>query len=192
MLPGLGKVEVADFVRIRLRGTSDRITLHEIDRLTPEADAEMNAGERRDSMRFAGKAWVRALAEDDLAVGERRILEFEDYDVVILRGADGFFAFNNACPHLHLPFFERRVLAESDESHVPADSPFTDDFGVVCRWHQSCFDLQTGEIREWAAKLQADGTAPGAEILGDVSKNRARLTVYPCRLQDGHLWIALE
>jgi len=187
-----GKVEVADFVRVRLRGTSDRITLHEVDRLTPEADAELNAAERRDSMRFAGKIWVRVLAEDDLAVGERRILEFEDCDVVILRGVDGFFAFNNACPHLHLPFFERPVLAEGEKSHVTADSPITDDFGVVCRWHQSCFDLQTGEIREWAAKLQADGTAPGAEIFGDVSKNRARLTVYPCRLQDGHLWIALE
>jgi class 3 adenylate cyclase len=64
------KVEVADFVRIRLRGTSDRITLHEIDRLTPATDAELNAREHRDTMRFAGKTWVRALAADDLAVGE--------------------------------------------------------------------------------------------------------------------------
>ncbi len=112
--------------------------------------------------------------------------------MIVLRGANGYYAFNNACPHLHLPFFERRVLAAGDELPIPADSTITDDLGIVCRWHQSCFDLQTGEIREWAAKLQADGTAPGAEILGDVSKNRAGLTVYPCRLQDGHLWIALE
>jgi nitrite reductase/ring-hydroxylating ferredoxin subunit len=63
---------------------------------------------------------------------------------------------------------------------------------VVCRWHQSCFDLQTGEIREWAVKLQEDGTSPGMEFLGDISKNKARLKVYPCRLDDGHLWITLE
>jgi class 3 adenylate cyclase/nitrite reductase/ring-hydroxylating ferredoxin subunit len=186
------KVEVADFVRVRLRGTSERITLHEIDRLTPEADAEINAREHRDSMRFAGKIWIRALAEDDLAVGERRMLDFEDCDVVILRGNDTYFAFNNACPHLHLPFFERRELAEGEESSAPPDSILTDDFGVVCRWHQSCFDLQTGEIREWATKLQADGTSPGMEFLGDISKNRARLKVYPCRIHDGHLWVTLE
>ena len=186
------QVEVADFVRMRLRGTRDRITLYEIDRLNPEADAAMNTRELRETMIFAGKKWVRVFAEDELAVDKRRILEFDDFDVIVLRGANGYYAFNNACPHLHLPFFERRVLAAGDELPRPADSTITDDLGIVCRWHQSCFDLQTGDIRDWAAKLNEDGTAPGQEHLGDVSKNRAKLTVYPCRIHDGHLWIALE
>ena len=187
------KVEVADFVRIRLRGTSDRITLYEIDRLKPEADAALNAREHRDSMRFAGKNWVRVLADNELAIGERRILDFDDCDVVVVRGADGYYAFNNACPHLHLPLYERRILAEGDELQLPhTESTITDDLGLVCRWHQSCFDLHTGEVREWATTLQEDGTPPGNELIGDVSKNRAKLTVYPCRIHDGHLWIALE
>jgi class 3 adenylate cyclase/nitrite reductase/ring-hydroxylating ferredoxin subunit len=186
------KVEVADFVRMRLRGTSDRITLYEIDRLKPEADAALNTREPRETMIFAGKKWVRVFAEDELAVDKRRILEFDDFDVIVLRGANGYYAFNNACPHLHLPFFERRVLAKGNELPLPADSTITDDLGIVCRWHQSCFDLQTGDIRDWAAKLNENGTAPGQEHLGDVSKNRAKLTVYPCRVHDGHLWIALE
>jgi len=186
------KVESTDFIRVRLRGTSDRITLHEIDRLNPEADADLNAREHRDSMRFAGKDWVRVLADDELAIGERRILEFEECDVVVVRGAERYYAFNNACPHLHLPFYARGAAARASELPLPADSTITDDLGLVCRWHQSCFDLQTGDIREWAATLKADGTAPGQEHLGDVSKNRAKLTVYPCRIHDGHLWIALE
>ena len=187
------KVEVADFVRIRLRGTSDRITLYEIDRLKPEADAALNAREHRDSMRFAGKNWVRVLADNELAIGERRILDFDDCDVVVVRGADGYYAFNNACPHLHLPLYERRILAEGDELQLPhTESTITDDLGLVCRWHQSCFDLHTGEVREWATTLQEDGTPPGNELIGDVSKNRAKLTVYPCRIHDGHLLIALE
>ena len=186
------QVEVADFVRMRLRGTSGRITLYEIDRLKPEADAALNTRELRETMIFAGKKWVRVFAEDELAVDKRRILEFDDFDVIVLRGANGYYAFNNACPHLHLPFFERRVLAAGDELPIPTDSTITGDLGIVCRWHQSCFDLQTGDIRDWAAKLNEDGTAPGQEHLGDVSKNRAKLTVYPCRVHDGHLWIALE
>ena len=105
-------VEVADFVRIRLRGTSDRITLYEIDGLKPEAQAALNAEELRETMLFAGKKWVRLFAEDELALNERRIVALEDYDVVVLRGAEGYYAFNNACPHLHLPLFEPRTLAE--------------------------------------------------------------------------------
>jgi class 3 adenylate cyclase/nitrite reductase/ring-hydroxylating ferredoxin subunit len=183
-------VEVADFVRIRLRGTSDRITLYEIDSLKPEVQAALGAEELRESMLFAGKKWIRLFAEDELALNERRIVALEDTDVVILRGAEGYYAFNNACPHLHLPFFETRALAEGADTPVSINSTITDDRGVVCRWHHSCFDLQTGEVRDWATRLQEDGTSPGQEYLGDVSKNRAKLRVYPCRIHDGHLWIA--
>ncbi len=183
-------VEIADFIRTRLRGTSERITLHEIARLKPEVEAELNARELRDTMQYAGKHWIRAFAEDELAVGERRILDFEDFDVVVVRADEAYYAFNNACPHLKLPFYERRDLAE-DELPLPANSTITDDLGVVCRWHQSCFDLQTGDIVDWAAKLNEDGTSPGSEYLGDVSKNRERLIVYACRIHDGHLWIAV-
>ena len=193
------KVEVADFVRIRLRGTSARITLHEIDGLKPEAEAELNAKERRETMLYAGKKWVRVFAEDELATGDRRILRFDDFDVVIVRGDNGHYAFNNACPHLHLPLYEPREVAEGDLGYFPgtqtprpANSTITDDLGVICRWHHSCFDLQTGDVRDWATRLQDDGTSPGWEFLGDISKNRTKLTVYPCRVHDGYLWIALE
>ena len=60
-------VQVADFVRVRLRGTNDRITLYEIDGLKPEAQAALNAGELRESMLYAGKKWARVFAEDELA-----------------------------------------------------------------------------------------------------------------------------
>ncbi len=192
-------VEVADFVRVLLRGTSDRITLYEIDGLKPEARAALNAVELRETVQFAGKKWVRLFAEDELALNEWRIVAMEDYDVVVLRGDDGYFAFNNACPHLHLPLFDHRALANGElgcypgtDTPRPITSTITDDRGVVCRWHCSCFDLQTGEVREWATRLQEDGTSQGWEFLGDVSKNRMKLTVYACRIHDGYLWIALE
>ena len=135
---------------------------------------------------------VRAIAENELQPHERRILDFEDYDVVVVRGADGYCAFNNACPHLHLPLYERRSPAQTEGLQIPhTESTITSDLGLVCRWHQSCFDLLTGEIRRWA-QLQQDGTAPGYEYAGDISKNRARLAIYPCRQQDGFVWIGLD
>ena len=179
-------------------GTSERITLYEIARLTPEADAAVNAVVARESMRFAGKEWVRVCAADDLAEGERRIFEFEACYVVIWKKGDRFLAFNNACPHLRLPFFDARVGETNDSpppeelARVPPASSFTDDLGLVCRWHQSCFDLQTGEIRTWCADLDENGVSASMAFLGDLSKNRNTLDVFPCRVQDGHLWITFD
>jgi len=192
-------VEVADFVRVLLRGTKERITLYEVDGLKPEAQAALNAGELRETVQFAGKQWIRVFAEDELAVNEWRIVALENYDVVVLRGDDGYHAFNNACPHLHLPLFERRALAEGGlgnyggtDTPRPIHSTFTEDRGVVCRWHHSCFDLQTGEVRDWATRLEEDGTSAGWEFLGDISKNRTKLKVYACRIHDSYLWVALD
>jgi nitrite reductase/ring-hydroxylating ferredoxin subunit len=124
------------------------------------------------------------------------MLELDDKDVVVVHLAEGFFAFNNACPHLHLPLDARGRASEQapqlgDGRPAPTRSRISADLSVTCRWHESRFDLQTGEIREWCAALSADGSAKGMEHLGDISKNRCRLTVYPCRLEDGDVWIAL-
>jgi len=191
-------VEVEDFVRVRPRGTSERITLYEIARLKPEALARLDAAEPRERMLYAGKEWVRLFAADELPVGGRRIVPLDAFDLVVLHREDGFYALNNACPHLNLPLFERRALAEGalgsyagTDTPRPINSVVTEDRGVVCRWHESCFDLQTGEIRDWATRLNEDGTSPGWEMLGDLSKNRVKLAVFPCRVHEGDLWVAL-
>ena len=56
------QVEMLDFVRTRLRGTSERITLFEIQRLKPEVEATLNERTPRESERYAGREWLRAFA----------------------------------------------------------------------------------------------------------------------------------
>lgn len=185
-------VEVSDYVRVRLPGTSERLTLHEISRLPPETDIELNKVEPRERTRFAGKDWIRVFREEELGVGERRILDLGDYYVVVLRCADVFVAFNNACPHLRLPLFECPERTEGFESPMPVARSVTDDLGVVCRWHESCFDLQTGAVRTWCEKLNDNGTSPGMEYLGDLSKNRTSLQIFACRVQDEYVWVSLS
>lgn len=186
------EVEMLDFVRTRLRGTSERITLYEIGRLKPAAEAALNEKILHETERFAGRQWLRAFPKDELAVGERRILELEDCDAVVYRAPNGYVAFNNACPHLRLPIFDRTAPSEEQAATMPPASSVTEDLGIVCRWHKSVYDLQTGEIREWCVLLNEDGTAPGYEFAGDVSKNRTPLDVYQCRIADGQLWISLN
>jgi len=145
-------------------------------------------------MRFAGRQWTRLAGENEIDDGERRVFEFEGFDLAVLRRGEKYFAFNNSCPHLHAPFFEKRdmdVIISPTGREIPRDSRLTDDLGLVCRWHETCFDLQTGEARNWAPRLQADGTSKGWEFLGDISKNRAPIKPLPCLVKDGVLWVAL-
>ncbi|NNF79672.1 MAG: Rieske 2Fe-2S domain-containing protein [Rhizobiales bacterium] len=136
------QIEVADFVRVRLRGTDERITLYKVDDLKPEARSILDGSGSREAMIYGGKTWTRAFGESELDVGDRKVLSFGDLDVVILRLADGFHAFNNACPHMRLPLCERRDLKEGDIGYIPGtDTPrplnsvVTDDRGLMCSWH---------------------------------------------------------
>ena len=186
------KVESSDFVRTRLRGTSERITLYEIGGLKPEVERALNQRGGHARERFGGREWLRAFPESELKVGERRILQLDKLDLVVYRGPNGFVAFNNACPHLKLPIFDRTPpKAEHEAMLPPTASTVTDDLGIVCRWHHSCYDLSTGEIRSWCETLNTEGLSPGWEFLGDLSKNRAPLEVFPCRVADGQVWVAV-
>ena len=191
------QVEVSDFVRVRLRGTNERMSLYEVIRLTPEAEARLRAQDGRETLRFGGREWTRLASQDEIGDGERRVFELEAFDLAVLRKGERYFAFNNACPHLRLPFYEKRdpaktgIIRSPTGREIPRDSELTDDLGLVCRWHTTCFDVQTGEPRNWAPRLQADGTSPGWEFMGDLSKTRAAMKPFPCLVKDGSLWVAL-
>ncbi len=194
-----GLVSIVDHIRTRLPGTEGRITLYEIDGLTEEGEAALDLPESRDTMLLAGRNWTRMFPESELADGEHKIVPLSDRDLVIVRHQGEFFAFNNACPHLNIPLFERRPdIEEGSLGYIPGTnrlrplcSDITEDRGLVCRWHNSCFDLQTGEIREWAPRLEG-GMSPGWEFIGEMSKNPSPLKAFPCYLHDQHLWVALE
>ena len=94
------QVEVSDFVRVRLRGTNERMSLYEVTRLTPEAEARLNAQDRRETVRFAGRQWTRLAGEDEIGDGERRVFEFDTFDLVVLRKGEKYFACNKPLPCL--------------------------------------------------------------------------------------------
>ena len=175
-----GSVTREDFVRVKLPGTRERRSLYEITGLAPSAAVALKAeSEPSDDTRhrYAGLDWVRVLDEAELTVGTQKVIGFEELDLLVIRTADRLYAINNACPHLKLPL---------------NDSEVGDDGSIICRWHESCFDLETGEIREWCEALAADGSAVGQEHLGDVSKNQQLLSIFPVRVSDGSIWVSLE
>lgn len=183
-------VEVADFIRVRLPGTSDRHTLYEVASLKPEAVLSLTGKAEHGRKRFAGRDWTLLTDASELPEGGHRIFEFENFDLVLLRRQGQFFAFNNACPHVNLPLFNRHEnLAEPDK--LRPDESITDGAELICRWHQSRFDLSTGQVLGWCKNLNDDGTSDGMEQLGDLSKNRCPLRLFPLHLADGRIWAAL-
>ncbi len=194
-----GQVTISDFLRTRLPGTSELMTLHEVSAITPEGAALLELPAARDTRFFAGRTWTRMLPADELEEGGHRVIPLDELDLVVLRHNGACFAFNNACPHLNIPLFERRPEIEEGslgtypgtDIQRPLQSNLTADRGLVCRWHNSCFDLQTGEVRDWAPRLE-EGMSPGWEFLGEMSKNRSCLQVFPSQIIDGDLWVALD
>jgi class 3 adenylate cyclase/nitrite reductase/ring-hydroxylating ferredoxin subunit len=172
-------VVVKDFVRVKLRGSSDRITLYEISGIHAQVLAEISGQQEPDQtrMRYAGLDWLRVLPEAELPMGERIIVTRDDFDLLLIRTTQAIYALNNACPHLHLPLKDSEII----EPEV-----------IVCRWHESRFDLKTGEVRAWCAALNPDGSPKGFEFVGDVSKNRTPLKPFPARIADGFVWVALD
>jgi len=172
-------VEAKDFIRVKLPGTSGRWTLYEIEGLTSAAAEVLRGTERGEGSkeRYAGLDWVRVLDEAELPVGTTRVVQLDDLDLLLIRTSNRLHAINNACPHLKLPL---------NDSEVGGDG------SITCRWHESCFDLETGEIMAWASALTPEGRSVGWEQLGDVSKNRAPLSVFPVRVADGSVWVSLE
>jgi nitrite reductase/ring-hydroxylating ferredoxin subunit len=162
-----------------LRGTSEKRQLHEVVGLTPSGAARVAPDDRQDPTRkrFAGREWLRVLPDEELPAGGRKVIQLDPLDLLLIRADDRIFAINNACPHLHLPLSESEV---------------TDDCTIVCRWHESRFDLRTGEILEWCPALHADGRPKGMEHVGDVSKNRSPLHPLAVRIHDRHIWVSLD
>jgi class 3 adenylate cyclase/nitrite reductase/ring-hydroxylating ferredoxin subunit len=181
------EVEMTDFVRVRLRGTTDRITLYEIAKLRPETESRLNAVTARETVQLGGKTWHKAVPVESLAEGEPKVIEFPGLYAVLLKKGEQIFAFNNACPHLKLPLFDPQQAASG-----PPPSSIDEGAVIKCRWHESRFDLTTGEIVSWCAALDDAGISRGMEMLGDISKNRAPLNLIPLREEAGHIWLAVD
>ncbi|MEN9933880.1 MAG: hypothetical protein RLZZ387_459 [Chloroflexota bacterium] len=74
--------------------------------------------------------WTRALALEELDLNGTRRVEVDGAPVLLYRDADGIHAIGAVCSHAGGPLEEGKIA-----NHC-----------VECPWHQSVFDLRTGEV----------------------------------------------
>ena len=114
---------------------------------------------------------VKVLPVSDIVENSRTVVEVGEYKVLVIHSGGRFFAVNNRCPHMKLPLKSGKM---------------TDDHAIVCPFHHSAFDLETGDVKEWSPWPPVVGKA-----LGALAREKA-LPVFATEVKDGWLWIAVK
>lgn len=115
--------------------------------------------------------WVEVLAESALPQDARQVVKVDKRAILLLHHSGQIYAIENACPHMKLPLQGGKI---------------TDDNAIVCPWHHSAFDLQTGDVKDWSPWPPGIG-----KMLAMVSKEKA-MKVFPTRIEAGKIWVGLE
>lgn len=110
-------------------------------------------------------------AADEIADGERIVVELEGRDVGVFRVGDDYYAYTNWCPHQGGPICEGPVSGTTRESFdretLESDLEWVREGRIlVCPWHGWQFDLVTG------AGVHDDGLS---------------LPTHPVRVEDGRV-----
>jgi nitrite reductase/ring-hydroxylating ferredoxin subunit/uncharacterized membrane protein len=82
--------------------------------------------------------WTATVKESDLLIDQPALTKVGEIDVVVIKSKDGVAALANSCSHLGGPLCEGKLV----------------EGGIVCPWHYSRFDVETGAV------LDGPATAP--------------------------------
>jgi nitrite reductase/ring-hydroxylating ferredoxin subunit len=115
--------------------------------------------------------WIKALDRDHLEAGEREVVEIRDHKVLVLEHDGQIYAMLNSCPHMGISLKRGEITKDDD---------------IVCPFHHSVFDLETGAVKAWAPWPPVVG-----KLLGAV-KPKQPLPVYATKVEDGAIWIGLN
>ena len=146
-------------MRLKLRGSSNLITLHEVsglnkDKLIDHSDIKIKE--------IDGNTWIRTLPISELDVGEKKKFEYDGKEFLLIN-QEGIFAIENICPHMNLPLDIGQITGEGT---------------ILCPYHNSEFCFKSGEVRKWV------GLQPK-----EVEKDCEPLTVISTLEADSYIWI---
>lgn len=110
------------------------------------------------------------LREEELAVGEARLVAVGERELVVYRLQDGYYALNNYCPHQGAPMLAGRVGGTNAPSDVYCYRYDRDGEIVRCPWHGWEFDIKSGR---------------------SLFSERVRVKSYPVVVEDGKVGIRI-
>ncbi len=114
--------------------------------------------------------WTEVSTIDKIPTGGKEAIKIGDKKLLIINHEDKIYAVENSCPHLKLPMTKGKI---------------TSDCAIVCPWHRSSFDLETGNPKEWTPFPPVIG-----KVMGMMSSEKP-LSVYPTRIEAGKIMVDL-
>lgn len=112
-------------------------------------------------------AWTKILAANTLSPGTREVVKVGNRNILVLNHENQLYAVENTCPHLKLPLKSGKIEGGA----------------IVCSFHRSAFDLNTGEVKTWCP------WPPGVGKLLSMVSQQKNLPVFPLRVEDGNILI---
>ena len=165
------RVEVEDFIRQKLRGTSQKITLYEIASTIGATTAKLD-----DDIRLhKGREWHKTLPISDLADGEKKKFENDKFNILLINTNDEIFALENSCPHMRLPLDLGQV---------------TDDTSILCPFHDSEFCLRTGDVLKWCKDMPDIIPDDYATLFREIDPKP--IVILPVNIADDDIWVTLK
>ncbi len=152
-------VTVNNFLRLKLRGTSNLITLHEVNGVKENTLINHDILQEK---QLEGETWVRTLPISELQEGEKKKFQYDGKEILLLN-QKGIFAIENKCPHMNLPLDIGQM---------------TDDGTILCPYHNSEFCFKSGEVRKWV------GLQPK-----EVEKECEPLSIIRTKKDQSYIWI---
>jgi nitrite reductase/ring-hydroxylating ferredoxin subunit len=114
--------------------------------------------------------WIKAVAVAELREDERQVVEIRGHKILLLMHEGQAYAVLNSCPHMGVPL---------------RGGTITEDRAIVCPFHHSTFDLESGEVQAWAPWPPVVG-----KLLGRI-KPEQPLRTYPTKVERGAIWVGV-
>jgi hypothetical protein len=92
-------VNVDNYLRLKLRGSSNLITLYEVNNIKINI---LKTYDDTNHKLINGEKWPRTLPSRELKYGEKKKFQLNDEEFILIR-KDRIYATKNICPHMNLP-----------------------------------------------------------------------------------------
>ena len=163
------RVEVHDYIRVKLKGTSERSSLYEISKVIGDTNALKNLKTRV----LEGTVWHRSFKSAEVLDKDKKVIQLFDKDLLIFRFGGELKVVKNNCPHMNLPLDAGQI---------------TDNGTILCPFHDSEFCIHTGEVKRWVENLPPMIPEKQAELMKGIKP--VPIQLFQSQEIDGYIWIS--
>ena len=162
------RVEVEDFIRTKLKGTSERITLYEI----KSVKGESLVAKKHDALVKDGIKWTRAGASKEVTGENKLEFELDGEDILLFRFNGEMRAIQNTCTYMNLPLSGGQI---DEDGHI------------TCPFHGTAYCTNEGTVQKWCNELPGD--MPPENIHMMMSMKQVPLKIYSAVELEDSLWV---